>query len=110
VKGEPAGVLVFDRIGEGADGQTNVLSIVADGIFGVIAAREGGIEHLARLWRGIRRDSTELEQRTFETHFKQAATYISDYDGWKARSLAKVAWQTFLEYTQMALQAVGSAA
>jgi hypothetical protein len=107
---EGSGILVFGSPDDDEKSKVSLIPMVGVGLFGVLAARLESFN--IQLWQNLREDPlTDLDPQTFQNRILTVgSTQVSDYLSLKLRPVAKLNWESFLEYTKMALQAVGSAA
>jgi hypothetical protein len=101
----------FAPIEDVADDGT-LIPFVAEGAFLTAAARVDAVtEPLRQLWNNVRSDMTmDLDGEALKDLQKVQTPSPDRYRRLGLKKIVKIAWEGVIEYTRMALQAIGSAA
>jgi hypothetical protein len=108
-QGEEAGFVSVKGL---ADDET-VIPFVAQGVFLAALGRLSGYtDSIQQLWRNVRGGDAliDLDPEAFRDIRKVRKIDLQRYSDLQLRTIARIAWEKVLEYTRLALQAVGSAA
>jgi hypothetical protein len=95
-----------------ADDET-VIPFVAQGVFLVAMGRFSGYTNsIQQLWRNVRGGNAlmDLDPESFGDIRKVQKIDLDRYSKLQLRTIARIAWEKVLEFTRLALQAVGAAA